>query len=109
MELSILPIQLSSIVLDLAVIPCSKQLIERREGHLVEYRNPYPQKHNFILTVNVGKQMVDYYMHDSRFQLGLTKETTVQSNPGEDAAGKPRAVLQKFGLMIASIINICNV
>lgn len=44
------------------------------KGHLVEYRNPNPQKYNFILSANIGKQMVDYYMHDSRILLGLTEE-----------------------------------
>lgn len=33
------------------------------KGHLLEYRNSDPSLYNCIVTANIGKQTVDYYMH----------------------------------------------
>lgn len=44
------------------------------KGHLIEFRNPSPEIYNFLMKANIGKQVVTYYMHDSRIMLGLTRE-----------------------------------
>lgn len=44
------------------------------KGHLIEYRNPNPSQYDFILMSNVGNHFLNYYMHDSRIILGLTRE-----------------------------------
>ena len=44
------------------------------KGHLNEFRNSNPEKYDFLMKANIGKQVVTYYMHDSRIMLGLTRE-----------------------------------
>lgn len=73
------------------------------KGHLVEYRNPDPQRYNCIITANFGKQIVDYYMHDSRILLGFTEEDTdnciVEQKQVQMLQNTHRAILQKFGIV----------
>jgi hypothetical protein len=46
------------------------------KGHLLEYSNPDPIKYHCFIATNIGKQFVDYYMHDSRILVGFTEEDT---------------------------------
>lgn len=45
------------------------------KGHLIEFRNNNPEKYDYLMKANIGKQVVTYYMHDSRIILGLTRES----------------------------------
>lgn len=49
------------------------------KGHLLEFRNENPAKFNYFLRANVGRQFVNYYMHDTRIILGLTREAVEDS------------------------------
>jgi hypothetical protein len=44
------------------------------KGHLVEFKNTNPQKYNYFIRSNIGSSPINYYIHDSRIILGLTRE-----------------------------------
>jgi hypothetical protein len=72
------------------------------KGHLIEFKNESPSKYNYFLRANIGRQMVNYYMHDSRIILGLTRETIDDCKVDLDIVNRlidsHRKVLQKHGL-----------
>lgn len=74
------------------------------KGHLVEFKNRAPEKYDYLMRANIGKQMVTYYMHQSRIILGLTREEVddckVDPNKVRHLIDSHRKVLEKFGLSL---------
>lgn len=72
------------------------------KGHLIEFRNPDPEKYDFLMKANIGKQIVTYYMHDSRIILGLTREAVddckVEQEKVNALLASHQQVLEKYGL-----------
>ena len=48
-----------------------KKMIPKK-GHVIEYKNPNPEKYNYLLRINIGTKRIAYYMHRGRILAGLT-------------------------------------